>query len=133
MSTSNVFTGLAILLLVSGLLAACARPTPVPPTAAAAPETTPLAPEAEDSAAKAQEDLGQRLNAGADSITIVSAEAHTWGDASLGLPEPGKVYAQMLTSGYIVTLYASGKTYVYHVAGSNVRLDAAQSAPLPKK
>ncbi len=101
-------------------------PTPTVPPATPAP----LSPEAE-AAARAEKDLSQRLGVAPSDITATSVVPHTWPDASLGLPRPGEVYAQVVTQGYIVTLDHGGQVYVYHVAGDNVRFDPASSAPLP--
>ena len=74
-------------------------------------------------AERARAELAARLGVAAERITVESAEEHTWSDASLGLPEPGMMYAQVLTEGHIVTLSHGGKTYVYHVAGETVKLN----------
>ncbi len=76
-----------------------------------------------DAAERARAELASHLKAPAESISIVSAEEHTWNDASLGLPEPGMMYAQVITSGHIVALRHDGQTYVYHVAGQSVKLN----------
>ncbi len=85
--------------------------SPARPTGAAA-----------DAAERARDDLALRLGVSGDEITIMASQPQTWSDASLGLPEPGMMYAQVLTEGYIVTLTQGGKTYVYHVAGQLVKL-----------
>ncbi|HOR00427.1 MAG TPA: hypothetical protein PLJ35_16570 [Anaerolineae bacterium] len=71
---------------------------------------------------RALADLAQRLHVAAGEITVSSAEPQTWNDASLGLPEPGMMYAQVITEGHVVTLSHAGQTYVYHLAGEAVRL-----------
>lgn len=87
--------------------------------ASAAPLTGPTV----DAAERAKADLAARLGISAGKITTVSSEAHTWGDTSLGLPEPGMMYAQVMTDGYIITLSVDSQTYVYHVAGEAVKLN----------
>ena len=47
-------------------------------------------------------------------IRIVSAEAVTWPDSSLGCPQPGLMYAQALMPGYRVVLEAQDQTLNYH-------------------
>ena len=37
-----------------------------------------------------------------------------WSDASLGRPQPGMMYAQVITPGYLVVLEADGQQYTYH-------------------
>ena len=63
---------------------------------------------------QAKEDLAGRLSVGVDQIGLVEAKAVEWPDASLGCPEPGRVYAQVITPGYRIVLEASGERYEYH-------------------
>jgi hypothetical protein len=46
-----------------------------------------------------------------EQLTIVRAEAVVWSDGSLGCPEPGMQYTQMLVNGYWVVIEAAGQTY----------------------
>jgi len=55
-----------------------------------------------------------RLGIGAAEVRVVSSEEVTWRDASLGCPQPGMNYAQMLTNGTRIVLEAAGKQYNYH-------------------
>lgn len=84
--------------------------------------------QASESAERAQADLASRLNTTADKIVVEAVQPHTWSDASLGLPESGMMYAQVLTPGYIVILRYDGQTYVYHVAGQTVKLNPNPSS-----
>lgn len=69
------------------------------------------------------EDLAGRLDVAPDAITVASFEEVTWPDTSLGNPEPGRVYAQVLTPGYRVMLEAQGQRYEYHTdRGTRVTL-----------
>ena len=63
---------------------------------------------------QAKEDLAGRLSIGVDQIDLVEAKAVEWPDASLGCPEPGKMYAQVVTPGYRIVLAAAGEHYEYH-------------------
>jgi hypothetical protein len=54
-------------------------------------------------------------------VDFVSIEPAEWGDASLGWPETGKSYAQVMTDGYRITARSAGKLYECRVAGDNVR------------
>jgi hypothetical protein len=62
----------------------------------------------------AKEDLAQRLGVAVDQIQLVSVEAVDWSDTSLGCPQPGMMYAQVITPGYRVILGAGGERYEYH-------------------
>ena len=62
----------------------------------------------------AKADLADRAAIPLDQITLVDARPVVWPDASLGCPQPGMQYAQVLTPGYLVLLAARGKQYEYH-------------------
>jgi len=62
----------------------------------------------------AKGDLARRLGVGVEEVTLVSAEAVEWPDRSLGNPQPGIVYAQVITPGYKIILSAGGQEYEYH-------------------
>ena len=63
---------------------------------------------------RATEDLMQATSAESDAITVVSTEEVEWSDTSLGCQEPNKMYAQMITPGYLIVLESDGNTYDYH-------------------
>ncbi|MFO8037463.1 MAG: hypothetical protein R6U57_12640 [Anaerolineales bacterium] len=69
--------------------------------------------EKENMIAKVKADLAARLGISEDEITVVSAEAKTWNDASLGCPEKGMMYAQVITPGYRIILEVDGKQHDY--------------------
>ncbi len=64
---------------------------------------------------RVQADLAERLSAppGA-TMTLLSAEAVVWPDASLGCPRPNTGYIQVETPGYRIVLLANGGDYTYH-------------------
>ena len=62
----------------------------------------------------AREDLASALNVEMAEIMMAEAQATEWHDTSLGCPEPGKMYAQVITPGYRLTLAVDGRLYVYH-------------------
>ncbi len=47
-------------------------------------------------------------------VVVVSSESVEWRDGSLGCPEPGRMYAQVITPGYRFVLQAGGRSYEYH-------------------
>lgn len=59
-------------------------------------------------------DLATRLGIAADAIAVVEARYVEWRDGSLGCPEPGQAYPQVITPGYQLTLRAQGQEYTYH-------------------
>lgn len=68
--------------------------------------------------AQAKADLARRLSINADQIEVLRFEAVTWPDGSLGCPQPGMQYSQVLVEGYLVQLRAAGQDYEYHGAGT---------------
>lgn len=64
--------------------------------------------------AQAVADLAGRLAIAPDAVQVRAVEAVEWPDASLGCPQPGMMYAQVITPGYRIVLEAAGKTYEYH-------------------
>ncbi len=73
--------------------------------------------------AEVKNDAAKRLGVSADAVQITSVQEEQWGDTSLGCPEPGKMYAQVITPGYRITAEVQGKVYEYHTdRGSRVVL-----------
>ena len=66
--------------------------------------------------------LAAQLDIPSDEVTVLSFEAVEWPDASLGCPEPGIMYAQVVSPGYRFLLQAGGTEYEVHtdVTGQEV-------------
>ena len=73
---------------------------------------------------QAQRDLAERLHVPAREIRVSGSEPATWPDASLGCPEPGVQYAQVVTEGRILKLRHGKREYTYHA-------DAERAIPCP--
>jgi hypothetical protein len=72
---------------------------------------------------KAKNDLAQRLSISVDQINGVDVKAVIWSNSSLGCPQPGMLYAEVLTPGYLILLNANGQDYEYHAGkGSDIFL-----------
>jgi len=69
-----------------------------------------------DVIARLRADLATHAGAAASTARVVSADAVTWHDGSLGCGEPGRFYTQALVPGYRVVFEAGGRTYAYHAA-----------------
>lgn len=65
-------------------------------------------------------DLSERLGVDATAIRVVAVEEVTWSDASLGCPQPGMSYAQVVTDGMRVILEAKAVFYDYRADGVQV-------------
>ncbi|MCK4827063.1 hypothetical protein KA005_65620 [bacterium] len=70
--------------------------------------------EGSDMAELAKMDLATKLQIPPTSIEVLRVVQTEWPDASLGYPEPGMVYAQVITPGYVILLLAENKLYEYH-------------------
>ena len=117
---------LAALAYPAGVSAANDQPTPrgiAPPTripyvatANSAPAGEPLAmaqiPREVRRAVVA--DAAKRFKVAASAVVLTHAEQVTWSDGSLGCPEPGRVYAQMLVGGFRVVAKTSGGELTYN-------------------
>ncbi|MDX1520914.1 MAG: hypothetical protein R3264_04765 [Anaerolineae bacterium] len=76
-------------------------------------------------------DLAQTAGVSATDIRLLAMEAVDWSDASLGCPEEGMMYAQVITPGFLMTFEAAGTRYIYHTdQGSTAVL--CQEVPVDK-
>ena len=80
--------------------------------------------------ALARADLSARLDADVREIALLSVEAVQWRDTSLGCPQPGMMYAQVITPGYRLVLETAGATYRYH-ADQDKTVVLCESLPSP--
>jgi len=74
---------------------------------------------ARESVSRALEELARV--AGGATVEVLLVEPATWPDASLGWPEEGRSYAQMLTEGHRVVAKIGGKKYECRLAGAMAR------------
>jgi len=82
----------------------------------------------------ARADAAQRTGLAPEALELISAEAVTWSDGSLGCPQPGRMYTQALVPGYRVRLRGPGGEMDYHAStrGAPVLCPAGQAVnPLP--
>lgn len=99
---------------------AAGQPLPTPPNM---PELVPATPEAESMplneqnrpmVERVQQQAAQQAKVDASAVNVVSIEAVEWSDGSLGCPQPGVMYPQVITPGYRVVVEANGTQYEYH-------------------
>jgi hypothetical protein len=62
-------------------------------------------------------DAAARLAVDPSAVKIVSAEARTYGDGSLGCPQPGEMYTQAVVDGYQVIVEVNGMQLDYRGSG----------------
>jgi len=116
--------GLAVLSAGCGLVATplplpfhrCQRPDrgrPAVPTAIS-PVSGPNASGSEAAVRAAVNDLAARLKVAPETVQVVSVAAADWSDTSLGCPQPGMFYAQIIVQGYKIVLSAGDAQTEYH-------------------
>ena len=62
-------------------------------------------------------DAATRLGVDPSMVKVVAAEARTYGDGSLGCPQPGEMYTQALVDGYQVIVEVNGTRLDYRGSG----------------
>jgi len=88
-------------------------------------------------AALAINTLAAHLSVEPGEVTLQSLSPVDWPDASLGCPQPGMSYPQVITAGHSALLQHQGKMYKVHMAGTrafvcvNKNLDASKM-PVPR-
>ena len=71
-------------------------------------------PQAQGAVDAAVRDAATRMSIGAGQLGVERVEAREWGDSSLGCPQPGMMYAQVITPGYLIVVAGGGKRLEYH-------------------
>ncbi len=99
---------IGLLGLAGGLVAGCGESGP---GGGAEP---PVPPEAERIVAAVRADAARRSGQDPSRVRLASLEAVDWPDTSLGCPESGKFYAQVITPGYKIVVRAGETDYEYH-------------------
>lgn len=74
--------------------------------------------EAEQLVLQAKQDLAKQLSVNIDQISLVEVQEVTWPDSSLGCPQPGMMYLQVLVDGHLIRFRATGQIYEYHSGGN---------------
>ena len=105
-------------------LTATARPLPsaTPMPATLTPVLEPPPPAAMNAIAL----LASASGVPAEIIKLISWEKTVWSDSSLGCPEPGKSYAQVVTSGWKIVLSAPDGLHEFHADTGGRLLDCTE-------
>lgn len=86
---------------------------------------TPSGPEPAAAVETARRLVTKRHRVATEALRVTGAEAVQWPDRGLGCPQPGMLYAQVITPGYRVTLVdGSGREYVVHLGAGRALLCA---------
>jgi hypothetical protein len=99
-------------------------PLPKPPEAD-------VPPEAAEAVELAKADLAEQAGIVDDEIVVFFVQPIEWPDASLGCPQPGQMYAQVITPGFQVVLVAHGRAYDYHTDTGEQAVQCAEVPGLP--
>jgi len=92
----------------------------VAPAATPAPTAAQEGDEAQRLVQRAVADLQARLGASSGDVIVQDVLPTAFSDASLGVPEPGVNYAQVVTQGYVIHLAVGDKVYEYRGSGERV-------------
>ena len=108
---------MALAAAIALAVAACggngeASGAPAPQTDAPAPTANETVPGDIETAARKL--LADELNADEADLELQSSDAMNWSDASLGCPEEGMAYAQVITPGFKLTFDRAGTSHAVH-------------------
>jgi hypothetical protein len=59
-------------------------------------------------------DAAAKTGAPPSQVQVISSQRMDWPDSSLGCPQPGQMYLQVVTPGYRITVEAGGRRLEYH-------------------
>ena len=76
--------------------------------------SVPISPQAQPAVDAALQAAAARLGVPRDQLRVVQVQEREWSDASLGCPQPGQLYAQVITPGYLVTIEGAGRRVEVH-------------------
>jgi hypothetical protein len=89
--------------------AAPPAPTPIPNPHPPAPD-----PQAQAAVDAALRDAAARVGVPPNQLRLEHLERREWPDSSLGCPQPGFFYLQVITPGYLVMIAGAGQRLEYH-------------------
>ncbi len=79
------------------------------------PSSPPVPPVFQTAASSAaRETLAVRIGVAASQIEVLSVEEVMWSNTSLGCPEPGRQYSDVIVPGFRIILEYEGRKYEYH-------------------
>src|SRR5947209_1517667 len=102
------------LMLVMSACGANASTPPTTPTATSVAQSNSVDPN-NPAVQGALADAASHLGTGPQDLRVTQVEARQWPDSSLGCPQPGLLYSQIVTPGYLIVISSSsGKQLEYH-------------------
>ncbi len=115
--TQMILSSLVISLMLLSSACSLATDQNSDPSEASIP---PLSEDIDSLVMLAKFDLALKTGADIEKMVTESIKEFNFADASLGVPEPGVEYTQVITPGYIIMLNSEGNTYEYHASGERV-------------
>lgn len=94
-----------------------APPVPAQVSPVASPEAAPvngIPAAARSLATEALRQAAERQGVDSSQVSIARSEERQWPDASLGCPQPGTLYAQVVTPGYLLVVATPSGQLEYH-------------------
>ena len=76
-------------------------------------------------------DAARRFNVAENAVVLASAERLTWSDGSLGCPEPGQMYTQMLVAGISRGCDDQRRQMLYHTDSRGTAVTCAAGTARP--
>ena len=129
--SNKLISGVVALWLSGGLMSGCADtgPTDTPGgIAAERPAKVASGPEA-----VAVSTVATQTGLAPDQFNVISLDAVNFSDASLGCPQPGMAYPQVITPGYRVLVEGDGRNFDVRVSGKRGRIcDNPRSNGVPR-
>src|SRR4030095_6536080 len=104
-------------------------PDPVEPTVAPQGAPVTAAQMAHERRQAVVEDAARRFKVEASAVVLTRAEQVTWPNGSLGCPEPGRMYTQMLVPGYRVVAKTTAGEMTYHTDARGNVVNCASRLP----
>jgi hypothetical protein len=96
------------------LLVACSTSTSPTASPTVSPSSVTTPPEASSAIDAALSDAASHLGVNREQLAVVQVQPRQWPDSSLGCPQPGQLYSQVVTPGYLVVISTAGKQLEYH-------------------
>lgn len=129
--SNRVSSGVLAVLMSGGLTLGCADTGPSDaPSGVAAERPAKVASSPE---AVAISTVAAQTGLAPDQLNIISSEAVNFSDASLGCPQPGMAYPQVITPGYRVLVEGGGQSFDVRVSGRRGRIcDNPRSQGVPR-
>ena len=129
--SNRVVIGVWVVWLLGGLISGCADTGPADAPGGVAAERP--AKVASGPEAIAISIVAAETGLPPDQFNVISSEAVNFSDASLGCPQPGMAYPQVITPGYRVLVEGNGQNFDVRVSGKRGRIcDNPRSNGVPR-